>query len=247
MLTRAIQLAVLALVMSGCVNHEPPSFRVNQKFVDSPQVLTPKKVLLLEVDVIIKEVTVGGVAEEVPAWSKQGTANVQSSLLKYFQNRKENKLQLVEVPSLTEREQEDIKQHLALYRRVEGTISDYAYSPMFWPHKITKFDYTLGPGLKILADKTGADSALIVFGHDRASTAGRKVAAFFLDSVSYGYSHLSAGFINLKSGDVLWYNTAFEYKGMDLREQDDAYTLVTRLFTEYPGIERYKDIRLAQP
>lgn len=235
---------VFALAMSGCTNHEPPSFRLNHKLVESPQTYLPHKILILDVDVVIKEMTYGGVSEEVPEWSRQGTDITHQALLKHFQNDKASKIQFMELPKLKDADIDLINQHLALYRRVAITIHDYAYSPLEWPQKITQFDYTIGPGLKSIADKTGADSAIIVIGSDRASTTGRKIAAFFSDSVSYGYSFLSAGIVNLRSGDILWYNSDYQYKGYDLRDADDNLKMMGQLFDEYPGVERYKNIRL---
>lgn len=245
---RYILMPIVLAALSGCVQSVPPQYRANYKFVESPQLYTPKKMLVLEVDVTIKEVTVGGVEEEVPAWSKQGSANVHEALTKHFRADKKNKIQLIETPKLSDTDLETVKQHLALYRRVGKAIIDttYTYSQHWWLHKVQKFDYTLGSGLKSLGERTGADSAIIILGEDQASTAGRKIAAFFLDSVSYGHSYLNAAIVNLKTGDVLWYNYAYQYKGADLRETGDAQDLVDQLFEPYPGIEQYKELKLVQ-
>lgn len=239
---------IVLAALAGCIQSVPPQYRANYKFVESPKLYTPQKVLVMEVDVTIKEVTVGGVAEEVPAWSKQGSSNVREALTKHFRADKKNKIQFIAIPKLSESDLETVKQHLALYRRVGKAIIDttYSYSQPWWLHKVQKFDYTLGSGLKSIGERTGADSALIILGEDQASTAGRKVAAFFLDSVSYGHSYLFAAFVNLKTGDILWYNYAYEYKGADLREADDAQDLVDKLFEEYPGVEAYKALKLVQ-
>lgn len=238
--------AFLSVVLVGCMQATIPQYRAHYTFVDKPEVYAPRKVLLLPVDVIIKEVTAGGVAEEVPDWSKQGSANVREALSKYFNAEKKKKIRLMEMPKLSDRDTDNVKQHLALYRRVAGAVVDTSYGQMPWPHKIQKFDYTLGQGLSALAERTGADSAIIVVGEDEVSTTGRKIAAFFLDSVSYGHSFLSAAIVNLRSGDILWFNYAFQYKSTDLREADDALKLVDMLFQEYPGIEQYKALRLVQ-
>lgn len=231
--------------LTGCLQ-TIPQYRAHYTFVESPQVYGPKKVLVLPVDVIIKEVTAGGVSEEVPDWSRQGSANVRDALTTYFRSEKNKKIKLVETPRLSDREIENVKQHLALYRRVAGAVVDKTYGQTSWPHKIQKFDYTLGNGLKSLAERTGADSAIVVVGEDEVSTAGRKVAAFFLDAVSYGHSFLSVAIVNLNTGDILWFNYAFQYKSTDLRKPGDVLTLVERIFEEYPGIERYKALRLVQ-
>lgn len=235
----------LVVSLTGCFQ-TIPQYRAHYTFVQSPQAYAPKKVVVLPVDVIIKEVTAGGVSEEVPDWSRQGSANVRDALNKYFRAEKKKRIQLIEMPKLADRDLENVKQHLALYRRVAGAVYDKTYSQMPWAHKIQRFDYTLGNGLKGLAERTGADSAIIVVGQDEVSTAGRKIAAFFLDSVAYGHSFLSGAIVNLNTGDILWFNYAFQYKSADLRKPEDALTLVERTFDQYPGIEQYKALRLVQ-
>lgn len=243
--TRYFLAPLLVVLLTACAQ-TIPSFRANYKFVESPQVYAPKKVVVLPVDIIIKEVTAGGVAEEVPDWSKQGSTNVRAALNKYFRSNTEKKIQLLDAPNLAGRDLDNLNQHLALYRRVAGAVvtQTYGYAP--WLHKIQKFDYTLGNGLQSLAQRTGADSAVIVVGEDEVSTAGRKLAAFLLDSVSYGHSFLSAAIVNLHTGDIMWFNYAFQYKSTDLRDADDALKLVRMLFAPYPGIDQYKSLRLVQ-
>ncbi len=239
-------LLLIAIVVAGCAQPELPQYRVHHSLLESPQAKAPKKVLVLPVDVVINEVTAGGVSEEVADWSRKGSENVLAALNRQFRvdNKNLNKIQLIEAPKFTDRDAANIKQHLALYRRVAGTVFDTTYGQGAWPHKIYNFDYTLGNGLKSVADHTGADTALILIGEDSVSTTGRKIAAFFMDSVSYGHSFLSAAIVSLRTGDILWFNYIFEYKSTDLREQDDAAKLVAQLFEEYPGIEQYKEARV---
>lgn len=236
---------LVALGLAGCAQPQLPQYRIHHSLLESPQAKAPKKLLVLPVDVVINEVTAGGVSEEVADWSRKGSENVLSALRKQVRgdNKKLNQIQLVDAPTFADRDASNVKQHLALYRRVAGTVFDTTYGQGAWPHKIYKFDYTLGNGLKSVADRTGADAALIVIGEDSVSTTGRKIAAFFMDSVSYGHSFLSAAIVNLRTGDILWFNYIYAYKSTDLREPDDAAKLVAQLFEEYPGIEQYKEAR----
>ncbi len=236
---------LVAVVLAGCAQPQLPQYRIHYSLLESPQAKAPKKVLVLPVDVVINEVTAGGVSEEVADWSRKGSDNVLAALNRQFRvdNKNLNKIQLIEAPKFADRDAANIKQHLALYRRVAGTVFDTTYGQGAWPHKIYRFDYTLGNGLKSVADRTGADTALVLIGEDSVSTAGRKIAAFFMDSVSYGHSFLSAAIVSLRTGDILWFNYIYEYKSTDLREPDDAAKMVARLFEEYPGIEQYKEAR----
>lgn len=245
MKTTTLLVSIALAVLSGCAQ-QIPTYRVNHKFVQSPPTYAPKKVLIMPVDVTIKEVTAGGVAEEVPEWSKQGAANVHTALNDYFRSAKKKEVQLIEMPKLVDKDRETLLQHLALYRRVAGAVTSQTYGMQPWLHKIQKFDYTLGDGLKSIGARTGADSAIVVFGEDEVSTTGRKIAAVFMDNVSLGHSFLAAAFVNFNSGDIIWFNYAYQYKNTDLRKPGDAAYIVERLFEEYPGVDRYQQLKLVQ-
>jgi hypothetical protein len=49
-----------------------------------------------------------------------------------------------------------------------------------------------------------------------------------------GVSYLTAGVVDLKSGDLLWLNYEQD-QGTDLREAKDADTLLRKVFSTYPG------------
>jgi len=183
--------------------------------------------------------------EKVEEWGRQASGNVAKSLRTQLQSRPG--VRIVTLPSLTRDEQQRVDQHRALYDQVaaaafEHTMGKAGENPNVWPHKQSHFDYTLGNGLKFLKAKTGADAAIFAVGADQVSTGGRKAAhalgAIVGIHVDLGYSFLTIGFIDLNTGDVLWFD--YEYYGngdRDMRDAGDVDGIVQSILENYPGVE----------
>lgn len=208
------------------------------------QAKLPKKVVVIPVSIRMYEVTAGGVEEEVRDWSTQAEANVHKAVSALL--AKKAGIEEVAMPRLSPAERASIDEHMALYKLVANTVPNSGLR-----HKLRRFDYGIGPGLNAVLARTGADAVLMVYGNDYASTAGRKTKAvlgkipivniFTGGEVELGHSFVHLGFIDLKSGDLLWMSSEFRQGASDLREYDDAEDLITAIFKWYPGIERYRE------
>jgi hypothetical protein len=199
----------------------------------------PKKILLVDPEILVKELSVGGVAEKVDDWSSQAKKNVITALdsqisIKHLFDRQE-------IPKdLTEEELSSLDEHVALYD-VVGFNAFYFGRAQFdaWKHKKTEFDYTLGEGLKSLGEKTGADAVLFIVGEDYISSGGRKAARFFAALMGVAIpgspTFLSAGLIDLKTGDLLWMNYGVAIDSKDLRKPEDVNKMIEDMFLSYPG------------
>jgi predicted phage tail protein len=92
--------------------------------------------------------------------------------------------------------------------------------------------------LAFLREQTGADAALIVLGADFISSGGRK-AAFIAGLalgivVPLGQSFVTAGVVDLDSGDVRW--MSFDASAsMDSRNPSDVDDLMRALYQTWPG------------
>lgn len=199
----------------------------------------PQKVLLIEPEIAVNEVSVGGVPERVEDWSKQGKSNVLKALDQQVTSK--HIFETMTLPSdLAEDQLTGLEEHVALYN-VVGFNAFYFGRSQFdaWKHKQKEFDYTLGTGLKTLAEQTGADAALIIIGEDYISSGGRKAARLFaalLGVIVPGSpTFLSAALVDLKSGDILWMNYGLAIDSKDLRKQEDVDKLMGELFAYYPG------------
>lgn len=239
-----LTLALLALAFIGptsVISAETPHWVHYKLLQEKPNL--PKKVVILPVNIEVIEMTAGGVTEEVPEWSATAGDNVISSLsaaIKAAPN-----LQEVKAPNLNKKMAKVVNEHLALYKLVVNTATDIG-----WKHKIRRFDYGIGDGLSKLRKLTGADAAILVYGRDHVSTAGRKTQAalsyipivniFTGSRVQLGDSFVHVGIVDLKTGDLLWMNSEYRDDSSDLRESADASIIVNTVFEWYPGIEKYR-------
>jgi hypothetical protein len=194
--------------------------------------------LLIAPDVSVSEISAGGVVEKMPDWSKQAAANIDSALRRIGQG---GKLRLSEPPKLSDADQHALQQHVALYNVVAANVHSNSLSGgELWEKRLKSglTDYTVGPGLAFLAEKTGADTALVVIARDAESSGGRKamfvLGAMFGVGLPLGQSFVVAGLIDLRSGRVLW--QSFDRSvSSNLRVAEDADKLVQELFQSYPA------------
>jgi hypothetical protein len=199
----------------------------------------PHKILLIEPEIYVKELSVGGVSEKVDDWSNQAKSNVRKSLEQLSANK--HLFDKMEVPdNLSADEAVSLEEHVALYDVVGFNAFYFGKSPFdAWKHKKQEFDYTVGPGLKALADKTGADAALFIVGEDYVSSGGRKAARVFAALLGVmlpaSPTFISAGLIDLKTGDLLWMNYGTALDSKDLRKQEDVNKMMEDMFIYYPG------------
>ncbi len=203
----------------------------------------PKKAVVLPVNVEVVEVTAGGVEEKVPDWSKEASQSILKALSAAIDKQG---LKEMAAPQFSGASADTVDEHLALYKLVVNTAAR-----LRWEHKVKRFDYSIGPGLREIANNTGADVAFVVYGRDSVSTAGRKakavvgyipiVNAFTGRAPELGHSFIHIGVVDLKTGDLLWMNNDYRKGGTNLRDPDDASDMVDTIFKLYPGIESYRE------
>lgn len=202
----------------------------------------PKKVVVLPVNIEVVEVTAGGVEEKVPDWSNEANQSVLKSLSTAIGKQG---LKELAAPPFSGASAVNVDEHLALYKLSVNTVSRLG-----WKHKISHFDYSIGPGLREVADKTGAEAAILVYGRDYVSTAGRKARAvagnipivniFTGPAPQLGHSYIHVGVVDLKTGDLLWMNSNYREGSTNLRDPDDAAKMINAIFKWYPGIDSYR-------
>ena len=197
----------------------------------------PKKVVLLPPQVFVFELSAGGVPTRMADWEAAARDNLISGAM-----RTAHELQLFELiptPPLNTEKLDQLEAHIGLYDRVAQSVFVYGRgNQSAWAHKQNEFDYTLGTGLAFLREQTGADAALVVLGADFISSGGRKaafIAGLALGIVMpLGQSFMTAGLVDLKTGDVQW--MSFDSSAsMDSRKSTDIDELMRALYQTYPG------------
>lgn len=197
----------------------------------------PKKVVLLPPQVFVFELSAGGVPTRMADWEASARDNLSAAAIR--RARESGLFELVPAPQLAPADLDRLDAHIGLYDRVAQSVFVYGRGEQAaWAHKKNEFDYTVGPGLAFLRDQTGADAALIVLGADFISSGGRKAA--FIAGLALGIimplgqSFMTAGIVDLKTGDVQW--MSFDASSsMDSRNPADVDGLMRALYQTWPG------------
>ena len=239
-------LAVAAL-MAGCAT---PKASVNQDVGKDPEKPLPHRILVIEPDIQVHEVSAGGVVEKVDDWSKEATGHALKSLENAVQSR--HLFDAVQSPDLSADDKSLLEQYTGLYALVSGSAYGATHSPYSaWRDRAAQFDYTLGPGLKPFCERNKIDAAIFLVGTDYISSAGRKAAMAFgiLAAAFTGIvivptsqpAFMSAGVVDLKTGDLLWYSTDIRSGSANLRDPAVMQSLIDDLFDTYPGAAKAAD------
>jgi hypothetical protein len=241
-LLRLIVLTIAILLLSAC--QSIPKHKVHYTLLDNTH-QSGGEVIVLPLDLKVKEFSAGGLTEEVPAWTREANENFRRELQQHS-DKVAPELKLRFLPDLPEQEMAQVKEHIALADLTMGNALALSgpTGGQAWRHKFKHFDYTLGPGLAFLADRTGADKALLLFGQDIKSSEGRKLtfllAAAAGVQIPLGHCVAVAAIVDLRSGDLLWMHQYVSVSDSTFLNQDDTREIVTELFKPYPGIEEYR-------
>lgn len=239
---RAKAIVLSALLAAACIPAWGQGHRIHYTLLEEPRLPVPKKIVLLPVDVTVKEISAGGVPEKVPEWTRQASENVGRAMAELMGARKD--FELVRLPELSAEERDLLEEYLAVYFQVAVAAHQLTGTPVSgWEHKRKRFDYTLGEGLAFLKRKSGADAALMVIGEDTVSSGGRKAAfvlgALFGVGIPMGQSVLSVGVVNLDNGDLLWMHNDLSVS-KDLKDAAAAREMLGGVMAAYPGLPAAK-------
>lgn len=210
---------------------------VNPALTQNPAA-RPKKVVLLPPQVFVYELSAGGMPTRMADWEATARENLSAAATRLSH---EAGFELLPAPVLAPLLADQLEAHIGLYERVAQSVFVYGRGDMdAWAHKKNEFDYTVGPGLAFLRQQTGADAALIVLGSDYISSGGRRaafIAGLMLGVVMpLGQSFITAGIVDLTTGDVLW--MSFDSSSsMDSRTPADVDSLMHNLYQTWPATQ----------
>ncbi len=168
----------------------------------------PAKILVMPVDVNVYELGATGATEKQETQTLSARKVLGGALNDYLASDKSGD-HFVKFETASDEEAKQLEQTLALYDLVAGEAFAHSRDPV-WEEKRKHFDYTLGPVLQGIRERTGADAALVVVGEDYVSSGGR-VAMMILFAaagvgIPMGFSYVTTGLVDLRTGDLLWIN-----------------------------------------
>jgi hypothetical protein len=194
-------------------------------------------VLLIEPDIILFELTAGGLEEPRADWTETAKVNVGKKLDEILK-KTGDKLIPHQPPVNVPDRMHTQEQILKLHEVVGQTVLIHKYIPIYdLPTKQGCFDWGLGECVKSLKEDTGADYALFVYLRDSYASPGRAaliVAAAILGVGIPGGVQLGfASLVDLQTGQIVWFNRLISGVG-DMRTPDAAEKAIQELLANNP-------------
>lgn len=192
------------------------------------------KVLVVQPDIQLTELTASGLQEPKADWTATARTNLDGEVQKTLKGRSAQTRDLDPNSALTGR----TGQLLRLHEAVGLSILVFNRGLLKLPSKSGPFDWTLGDGAQTLGQAYDADYALFVYGRGSYSSAGRKammlgMAALGI-SIPLGSQQIFASLIDLKTGQVVWFNLAVAGPNADMRSPEGAHDLTQSLLKDLP-------------
>lgn len=193
-------------------------------------------VLLMPIDIELSALTAGGINEVRADWTANAETLISDALERQL-GALNDQLLHYQAPKRAEMRDKHT-QIVKLHGAVGSTMLLYAVAPVTVPPtKRDAFDWSLGPEVSVLRDSTGADYGLFVYMRDSYATAGRKamiVASAMLGVSMQGGTQVGfATLVDLRDGNVVWFNRLFSTTG-DLRTESSASAAVDQLLKDIP-------------
>jgi len=192
-------------------------------------------IVVMPLDVELSELSAGGLSEPRAEWTEAALSHMHAALeeeAEYY------KVRLVDFKSDggSAEDREMSLELMRLHRAVGGSVLVHRYLPgLELPNKGDRFDWSLGPTVAAIARSHEADYALFLFVRDSYSSAGRVavmiVGALLGAGISGGSQVGFASVVDLRSGDIVWFNRLARAYG-DLRTPEAAAETVKALVSD---------------
>lgn len=204
------------------------------------------RLVVLRPDVTVGSLTTGGMVEPRVEWTDEARTNIVAAL-RSQQAARGGDVTIIEhrneLPGVSEQELADVER---LNFVVDESIVEHKYLGDYLPTKRRKgLDWTLGADAVKLGQKTGYDYALFLHAQDQVASGGRIalgllglagcIVGFCAPNVGGAEQLDYASLVDLKTGDVVWFNVvdaASQVPGIkfgDLRTPQGAQQMVERL------------------
>lgn len=189
------------------------------------------KVVLMPIDVELFSVSAGGVLEPQAEWTAQALDNLKGA---FHARQQKNAVIFSELPDEADETIEGLNR---LHGAVGAAINLHYFGPLNLPTKENRLEWTLGPDVASIRQKTGADYALFTFMRDSYASSERVatmvVAAMFGIGLPGGVQVGYVSLVDLNTGEILWFNRLVRGTG-NLRTASAARESLDALMEKFP-------------
>jgi hypothetical protein len=224
---RCTVVAIAVMTMSGCAATNVQQIDRLSTVRDNP------RILLMPPDIKYYLLTAGGVPEPNADWTDAAQENFAEAIEDYAASIGTD-LKILDKRNLSQTE----IQYEELHSAVGYTIINNYFGYAKLPSKNGEFDWSLGPDIKEIGEQHDADYALFVFYRDYQASGGRVAFAILAAAATGVASDVGsesgfASLVDLKTGDVVWFNVVSAGSG-ELRKKEGAASAVNALFKDIP-------------
>jgi hypothetical protein len=227
-------LVVTSLGLAGCATTQQQS---------APDFKSPQgqyELIVMRPDVAVSTLTTRGDLERRADWSDAAHGHIQQSLRDFARVRK-GQTRIVISPEDAGLEEAALLDLERLHAAVGASILEFEFDPAVrLPTKRGTFDWTLGELATRYGSQSGHDYALFIYARDSFSNAGRitlralTFAGCVLNTLAClvnpdgGRQVAFASLVDLRTGDVVWFNALHSSVG-DIRTPEGADKMLQRL------------------
>jgi hypothetical protein len=233
---RLVAVFSILLIISGCVTTSTV-----QQIDQLESIGENPRIVLMPPDIKYYLLTAGGVTEPHAEWTDAAKENFGTAIVAYADSIGTD-LTVIDQNNLSGRE----IQYETLHSAVGTTILQNYFGTLKLPSKGEQFDWSLGPEISSIGEDHDADYALFVYYRDYQASGGRVAFAILAAAagagVSTGSEHGFASLVDLKTGDIVWFNVVRAGSG-ELRDRNGATAAVSALFKDIPGAPVSGDIQ----
>ena len=224
---RTSAIVICFLLLSGCAT------TTNVQQIDKLESIDgDPRIVLMPPDIRYYLLTASGVPEANVEWTEAAKTNFSKALLDYADTIGAD----VKTISADNMSPDEI-QYETLHSAVGLTLMTHHFGMTKLPSKAGVFDWSLGPGVDTIARNHEADYALFVYYRDYQASGGRVAFAILAAAagvgVNTGSEHGFASLVDLKTGDIVWFNVVNAGVG-ELRDAESAAKTVDALFKGIP-------------
>ncbi|MEM6650479.1 MAG: hypothetical protein AAF603_09545 [Pseudomonadota bacterium] len=225
---------IISLSLGGCI-----TTNTHQTTNDLNWPADGARILVIEPDVTLGFINASEFREAKADWTLSAQALLYAELEEQLKVKKKEvvpfKLKEASAPQL---------QLLKLHDVVSLVILQHKYENNDLPSKVDDFDWSLGPGVDVFRQSHQADYALILMVRGEYASIAKQIVngASILSSAftgitfmgSTGQQIILASLVDLKTGDIIWFNKAVTTAGTDMRKERGARDIVRRLLQTAP-------------
>jgi hypothetical protein len=217
------------LALGACATSAPKTFEGE---------FTPpaagSRVLVMTPDIQLAVLTAAGLQEPREDWSRSARDNLAASIAAHVAAEGHAASSLDPTTAMEGR----VGQIIRLHEAVGTSILAINYYGVNIPTRRESFAWTLGEGVQEVAAAHNADYALFITGRGSYASAGRQAAVVGMALLGVGMpmggQQAFASLVDLRTGNVIWFNVVTAAPGEDMREPDGAASVAERLMDEAP-------------